>query len=133
MASLKDRVTAPVREARERVPVLDHVVRTIEHYGKHNGSLYAAGVTLAAFLSVFPLLGLAFAVVGFIARVLPPGLDAEQTLVEAINGVLPGIVQVPGEKAVTSPPYVPSGLLPSPRFCTVRVCRSPSVTLAVTT
>ncbi|GGO84427.1 hypothetical protein GCM10011584_01940 [Nocardioides phosphati] len=100
MASLKDRVLAPVREARERVPVLDHAFRTIEHYGKHDGSLYAAGVTLAAFLAVFPLMGLAFAVVGFIARWMPPGLDAEQTLVKAIDGVLPGIVQVPGQAAV---------------------------------
>ena len=100
MPSLKDRVLAPVRAARERVPVLDHTFRTLEHYSATNGSLYAAGVTFAAFLSVFPLLGLAFAVVGFIARMLPPGLDAEQTLVEAIDSVLPGIVQVPGETAV---------------------------------
>lgn len=92
MASLKDRVLAPVREARERVPTLDHAIRTVEHYGKHDGSLYAAGVTFAAFLSVFPLLGLAFAVVGFIARVLPAGTDAEQTLVDAIRSVLPGLV-----------------------------------------
>jgi membrane protein len=100
MASLKDRVLAPVREARERVPVFDHTIRTVEHYGATNGSLYASGVALSAFLSVFPLLGLAFAVVGFIARWMPPGLDAEQTLVQAINSVLPGIVQVPGQPAV---------------------------------
>lgn len=91
---------APVRAARERVPALDHLLRTLDHYGKHDGSLYAAGVTFAAFLSVFPLLGLGFAVVGLVARVLPPGLDAEQALVEAINGILPGMVQVPGEPAV---------------------------------
>lgn len=92
MPSLKDRVLTPVREARERVPVLDHAIRTVEHYGKHDGSLYAAGVTLAAFLSVFPLLGLGFAVVGLVARVLPPGLDAEQALVEAIQSVMPGLI-----------------------------------------
>lgn len=92
MASLKDRVLVPVREARERVPVLDHAIRTVEHYGKHDGSLYAAGVTLAAFLAVFPLMGLAFAVVGLVARFLPPGVDAEQTLVDAVRSVLPGLI-----------------------------------------
>lgn len=92
MPSLKDRVLAPVREAWERVPALDHGIRTVKHYGKHDGSLYAAGVTLAAFLSVFPLLGLGFAVVGLVARFLPPGLDAEQALVEAVQSVMPNLI-----------------------------------------
>lgn len=83
---------APVRAARERVPALDHLIRTLDHYGKHDGSLYAAGVTFAAFLSVFPLLGLGFAIVGLVARVLPPGLDAEQALVDAVRSVMPGLI-----------------------------------------
>jgi membrane protein len=92
MPGIKERVTGAVAAARERVPVLDHVIRTVMLYSRVNGSLYSAGVTYAAFLSFFPLLALAFAVVGVISRILPPGADAQQTLVHALTSVFPGIV-----------------------------------------
>ena len=96
MASLRERVVTPVTgafaAARERSPVFDHAVRTVRHYGSINGSLQAAGVTYAAFLSFFPILALGFALVGYAARWLPEGADAETTLVKAIEGVFPGVV-----------------------------------------
>jgi membrane protein len=92
VGKVKNRVTGAVATARERVPVLDHAIRTIGHYSSVNGSLQAAGVTYAAFLSFFPILALGFAVVGYAARWLPDGADAEANLVAAIKSVFPGLI-----------------------------------------
>lgn len=83
--SAKQRLAA----LRERRPFVDHVVRTFLHYGSVNGSALAASVTYFAFLSFFPILALAFAVIGLVSRAYP---NADEDLVAAINGVLPGIV-----------------------------------------
>ena len=74
---------------RERRPLVDHLVRMVEHYGNVNGSALAAAVTYFAFLSFFPILALAFAVIGLVSRAYP---NADDDLITAINGVLPGIV-----------------------------------------
>ena len=74
---------------RDRRPFVDHVVRMFEHYGNVNGRALAAAVTYFAFLSFFPIVALAFAVIGFVSRAYP---NADQDLVTAINDVLPGIV-----------------------------------------
>lgn len=75
--------------ARRDSPLLDHVVRTVQHYGAVNGSQQSAGVTYFGFLSVFPVLLLAFTAVGVIAHVYP---GARDTLISAITQVLPGLV-----------------------------------------
>jgi membrane protein len=85
VATLKRRVA----RARERWPLLDHLVRAVEHYGGVNGSALAAAVTYFAFLSFFPILALAFAVIGFVSGAYP---NADEDLVSAIDQVLPSIV-----------------------------------------
>jgi membrane protein len=85
IATVKQRI----EDARERRPLLDHLVRTVQHFGEVNGSALAAAVTYFAFLSFFPIIALAFAVVGFVSGAYP---NAERDLETAINGVLPGIV-----------------------------------------
>ncbi len=75
--------------ARERHPLLDHAVRTVEHYNGVNGNLQAGAVTYFGFISFFPVLALAFAVIGYVARIYT---DAEADLVSAIEAVLPGLV-----------------------------------------
>lgn len=85
VSGLKDRV----ERVRARRPLVDHLVRTVEHYGGVNGSALAAAVTYFAFLSFFPILALAFAIFGQVAKIYP---DAETTLVDAANSVLPGLV-----------------------------------------
>ncbi|QIK75517.1 YihY/virulence factor BrkB family protein [Nocardioides piscis] len=87
--SIVDNVKHRIEEARERWPLLDHVVRMVEHYGDVKGSALAAAVTYFAFLSFFPIMALAFAVIGFASRVYP---NADEDLVKAINEVLPSIV-----------------------------------------
>lgn len=80
---------ARLQRVRERRPLVDHVVRTFEHYGDVNGSALAAAVTYFAFLSFFPILALAFAVIGLVSKAYP---RAEEDLVKAIDEVLPGLV-----------------------------------------
>jgi membrane protein len=89
MASPLARAKALLGRARERSPLVDHLVRMQVHYGRVNGSAQAGAVTYFAFLSFFPILALAFFVVGYIARV---DSSAQDNLVTAIQGVLPGIV-----------------------------------------
>ena len=87
--SRKERVAARMVAARNRWPVLDHAVRTQLHYTRVNAGSQAGAVTYFAFLSFFPLLALAFFVVGYIARYFP---QAQDNLVEGIGRVLPGII-----------------------------------------
>ncbi len=87
--SLIDTAKQRLADIRERRPFVDHVVRTVEHYGDVNGSALAAAVTYFAFLSFFPILAVAFAVIGFVSRGYP---DADDNLVEALKQVLPGII-----------------------------------------
>ena len=86
---LKDRITQRVDRLRKRRPSVDHAVRMQEHYSAVGGGQQAGAVTYFAFLSVFPLLAIAFYVVGQISQVFT---DADENLVEAINTVLPGII-----------------------------------------
>src|SRR3954453_17410481 len=89
MASLKARATATVERLRARFPWFDHILRTVAHYNSVYGNAQAGAVTYFGFLSVFPILALAFFVVGRIARIYP---DARDGLVQQINTALPGLV-----------------------------------------
>lgn len=105
---LIDTVKQRIEDARERRPLLDHLVRTVQHFGEVNGSALAAAVTYFAFLSFFPIIALAFAVVGFVSGAYP---NAERDLETAINGVLPGIVgDDPGELSLDSLQSAASGI-----------------------
>ncbi|QYJ02515.1 YihY/virulence factor BrkB family protein [Nocardioides panacisoli] len=88
MPSLKDRVAT----VRSRVPFLDHLIRTQEHVGAVKANQQAGAITYFGFISVFPILALSFAVIGFVARINPgPSMNLEARLITAINDVLPGI------------------------------------------
>ncbi|KOX20814.1 YhjD/YihY/BrkB family envelope integrity protein [Nocardiopsis sp. NRRL B-16309] len=73
---------------RRRHPAVDHAVRAYERYADRNGNQLAGAVTYFAFLSFFPLLALAFAVVGYLASMQ---VELTATLEEGIDGVLPGL------------------------------------------
>src|SRR3954447_18713599 len=89
MASLKARATATVERLRARFPWFDHILRTVAHYNSVYGNAQAGAVTYFGFLSVFPVLALAFFVVGRISKVFP---NAQDTLVSAINQMFPGMI-----------------------------------------
>ena len=85
MTSPQDRLAA----LRARRPFVDHVMRMVEHFGSVKGSLQAGAVTYFAFLSFFPILALAFYVVGKIVKFYP---QAQDDLIDAIGNVFPGVV-----------------------------------------
>ena len=87
--SLRGRISGRIQRTRERRPLVDHAVRTFQHYGEVKGNGQAGAVTYFAFLSFFPILALAFAVIGYVAKFYP---DAQDDLVKAINSVLPDMV-----------------------------------------
>ena len=89
MASLKERVTAGSPRSAASTGPSTTGCRTQEHYGEVQASQWAGAVTYFGFLSIFPILALAFFFVGYISKVFP---DAQDTLVEAINSMLPGII-----------------------------------------
>ena len=88
MSSLKERVGGEVSEVRARRPFVDHVVRMVQHYGAVKGNLQAGAVTYFGFLSFFPILALAFFVVGYVSKVYP---KAQDTLETALTGLFSGI------------------------------------------
>lgn len=89
MAPVKERVGTLVRRLRERYPVLDHALASFKHYGDRNGNDQAGATTFFGFLSFFPIMALAFFVVGFVSGVWP---DLRGDLVRAIEDALPGLI-----------------------------------------
>lgn len=101
MVSVLDRAKNTVRhhrnramdaywELRRRRPAVDHLVRAAERYSDSKGNQLAGAVTYYAFLSFFPLLALAFAVVGFLAA---QNVELTDQLNDALDEVLPGLSQ----------------------------------------
>ena len=84
MESLKARLQA----LRERFPWLDHTLRMLSHYGSVNANSQAGAVTYFGFLSFFPILALAFFVVGYVAKVYP---EAQTQMTEELQTLLPGV------------------------------------------
>ena len=81
----KDRI----EEIRHDRPFVDRLVRMVQHYGSVNGNQQAGAVTYFGFLSFFPIMALAFFVIGYVAKIYP---DAQDGLIDAIETVLPGLV-----------------------------------------
>jgi membrane protein len=69
--------------------LFDQPIRAYRHYTARNGSTLAAAVTYFAFLSLFPLLALSLAAVGFLADYLP---RAQQVMDAVLQALLPGMV-----------------------------------------
>jgi membrane protein len=65
---LKQRAVAAGQRLGARVPFLRTAWRVQKRYGEANGSYLASSVSLAAFLSLFPLLLVAMAVLGFVSH-----------------------------------------------------------------
>ncbi|RKS69361.1 membrane protein [Motilibacter peucedani] len=89
MPAIVSKAKATVTDVRSRVPVLDHALRMNAHYGKVRGGALAGAVTYFGFLSFFPLVAVAFSVVGFVAVAYP---DAKDQLVDSLNSTFPGLL-----------------------------------------
>jgi len=78
---VKQRVVGVGQRLGERFPFLHTAWRVQKRFGELNGGYLASAVTLAAFLSLFPLLLVAIAVIGFVAGGDPNlGKDAAEFL-----------------------------------------------------
>jgi membrane protein len=84
------RVSGVLRAARRRWSWFDHLARAYQRYQDRRGDRLAAGMTYFGFLSFFPLLSLAYALLGYLVGVSD---TARAYLVEAINSVLPGLAE----------------------------------------
>lgn len=74
---------------RERSRLFDHLIATFEHYSKVEGNVLAGAVTFFGFLSFFPVLAIAFAVVGMVTGAYP---DAEESVTRALKDVFPSMI-----------------------------------------
>ena len=89
MPAFVDRIKGRLSELRREHPALDHTLKTQEHYGETKAGQQAGAVTYFGFLSVFPVLALAFFVIGWVAKVYP---DAQDTLITSIKSMFPGLI-----------------------------------------
>jgi membrane protein len=89
LGTVKQRVTDRIHELRDEHPLVDHAVKTQQHYGDTKAGQQAGAVTYFGFLSVFPILALAFFVIGYVSKVAP---ESKDTLRDAIQSMLPGII-----------------------------------------
>ncbi|MDP9406349.1 MAG: YihY/virulence factor BrkB family protein, partial [Actinomycetota bacterium] len=87
--SVTDKAQAASEQVRKRAPWLDHFIRAYQRFTADGGNNLAAAVTYFAFLSIFPLLAIAFAVLGYVVTVYP---DAQQQVQSALQENLPGLV-----------------------------------------
>ncbi|GAA1541975.1 inner membrane protein YhjD [Actinomadura kijaniata] len=81
-------VRTRLRRARARWRWFDHLARAYERYRDRRGDRLAAALTSYGFLSFFPLLALAYALLGYLVGVSDL---AREYLVTAINDMLPGL------------------------------------------
>jgi membrane protein len=95
------RAKAVVATMRERHGWVDHLIRAKEHYDDVRGDRLAASVTYFGFLSLFPLLLLAYAVLGYLVEFFP---DVRQNVTDFLEGQFPGIAveQISGARTTAS-------------------------------
>jgi membrane protein len=95
LATLKRTAAERFESARAHRPGLDHVVRAKGRYDDRRGDRQAGAVTFFGFLSFFPLIALAFAVLGFVIDFYP---DVQQDIQRGISEAMPGLVgTAPGQ------------------------------------
>src|SRR4029078_7669392 len=78
-----------IRSARARWAWFDHAVRTYDRNNEVLGRQLAGAITYLAFLSFFPLLALAFSLVGYISDSFP---NAQQAVTDAVSEFFPSLI-----------------------------------------
>ncbi|MEV5569253.1 YihY/virulence factor BrkB family protein [Spirillospora sp. NPDC052269] len=86
--ALVDALKAAIGALRARWGWFDHLGRAYERYQEHGGDRLAAAMTSYGFLSFFPLLALAYALLGYLVGVSEKARDY---LIKAIEELLPGL------------------------------------------
>lgn len=86
--SAQQRVVGRYRDARARWHWIDHLGRAFDRYREQRGDRMAAALTYYGFLSLFPLLSLAYALLGYAVGVSE---RARRYLIDAVDAALPGL------------------------------------------
>lgn len=95
LTRLRSAIGARIAAARAARPGVDHALRAKARYDAARGDRLAGAITYFAFLSVFPLIALSFAVLGYLVGWFP-GLYAEVR--DGIGDALPGLTgDAPGQ------------------------------------
>lgn len=89
LIALKASAATRFSTARAEHPGLDHLVRAKGRYDDRRGDRQAGAVTFFGFLSFFPLIALAFAVLGYVIAFYP---SAHADIQRGISDALPGLV-----------------------------------------
>lgn len=89
MVPWEHRIRRTVARLRRRHSWLDHALRAVGHYGSVGGNAQAGAVTFFGFLSFFPILALAFFVVGLVAQVYP---DLRGDVHRTIDQLMPHVI-----------------------------------------
>ncbi|WP_345353124.1 YihY/virulence factor BrkB family protein [Actinoallomurus liliacearum] len=88
VSSVEEHVKGFLRALRARWRWFDHLGRAYERYQRYRGDRMAAALTFYGFLSFFPLVALAFAVMGYVVAISP---GAREYVTKAIFELLPGL------------------------------------------
>lgn len=89
MSQAVAQVKRTAERVEQRAPFVAHTIAMVQHYGRSDGLVLAGGVTYFAYLSFFPVIALAFGVVGLVADVFPRARDALSSgLVDAFPGIV---------------------------------------------
>ena len=94
---LVDRLKARYQRLRDRVPLLDHLARALEHSSAAQASMLSGAVTYFGLLSFFPIVALVYAVLGFVVGRYP---EAQEPVLDALQSVLPGIFDQLGTEQI---------------------------------
>jgi membrane protein len=86
---VRNSIVARIRVLRTRWRWFDHAARAYVRHNEVTGSQLAAAITYYGFLSFFPLLALAFAVVGYISGAYPGAQDA---VTHALQNSFPSLI-----------------------------------------
>ncbi len=89
MASMKEKATAKLEQIREKHPGVNHAILMVKHYGTAEGNVQAGAVTFFGFLSFFPILALAFFLIGILSQVFP---EIRAEIAAEIGNLLPGVI-----------------------------------------
>jgi membrane protein len=85
-----DKPESKIARLRRRRPGIDHLIRAYDAFTERYGEHFAASITYFSVLSLFPLLLIGFAVLGFVLAGQPETL---QSLRESITSAAPGNLQ----------------------------------------
>lgn len=85
----KARVGSWFGGARDRSRAFDHLVRAYQRFTERNGNGLAGAVTYFGFLSFFPLLAVAYAILVYVVIVYP---DARAQVEHALQATFPGLI-----------------------------------------